>query len=189
MAYFAAGTERTAVMMVMVSIAVMPVSIVCPTNVSEPPTRVETPVPRTIPRVPCIRPEPIVYYRSVNIYRFDDVVRTINILVPYNLNGNIVRFIFLNIYRGYILVDILRQDCLQNDQTLVAFTGLYNPQIIYLSVPVEIEVTEHTVGIIQHCLELFQVLSLCKKLSYNLQIESFRDVRTVGGNGYRFFCP
>ena len=69
---------------------------------------------------------------------------------------------------------------MQNDQTLVAFANLHNAQVIYFPVPVQVQVTECAVRVVEHRLELFQVPSLCKQLSYNLQIESFRDVRTVG---------
>ena len=91
-------TERAVMMAMMVCVAMMPIPVMCPTSVSVPPTRPITPIPRTIPCVPCIRPEPIVYYRSVNIYRLDDVIGAVNVLITYYLNGNIVRFIFLNVY-------------------------------------------------------------------------------------------
>ena len=103
-------TERAAVMMVMIGIAVMPIPVVCPAAVCVPPTRPISPIPRTIPSVPCIAPEPIVDKGSVNIYRLYYVVHAVHILVADYLNRNLVVLIFLHIYRGYILEDILRKN-------------------------------------------------------------------------------
>jgi hypothetical protein len=183
-------TER-AVMMVMVPcVAVMPVPVMCPAVVYVPPIRVIAPVPRTVPCYPTRTPEPIVYNRSVNIYRLDDIVRSVYVLIAYDLHFHIVlRFVFLYVYRGHVLIDILREDSLQHYQTFATFTRLNYAQVIHLAVSVEIEVTERTVGIVEHRLELLQVLSLCEQFSYNLQIESFRDVRTVGRHRHCFVRP
>ena len=89
--------------MVMVSVAVMPVPIVCPTAMCVPPARIITPVPRTVPSVPCVAPEPIVDQGPIDINGFYDVVRTVYILVAYYLNGNLILLIFLYVYRGYVL--------------------------------------------------------------------------------------
>lgn len=120
-------TERAVVVMVMESVAVMPVPVMCPAAVYVPPTRVITPVPRTMPCVPCVAPEPIVDNGSIDIYRFDDVVRTIDVLIAYYLNADLVgRFIFLYIDRCNILIDIFGKDSLQNDESFVSFAGLYD---------------------------------------------------------------
>ena len=120
-------TERAVVVMVMESVAVMPVPVMCPAAVYVPPTRVITPIPRTMPSIPCVAPEPIVDNGSIDIYRFDDVVRTIDVLVAYYLNADLVgRFIFLYIDRCNILIDIFGKDSLQNDESFVSFAGLYD---------------------------------------------------------------
>ena len=103
-------TERAVVVMVMESVAVMPVPVMCPAAVYVPPTRVVAPIPRTMPSVPCVAPEPIVDNRSENIYRLYYIVLTVHILVADYLNRNLVVLVFLDIYRGYILEDILRQN-------------------------------------------------------------------------------
>ena len=154
--------ERAAVVVVMIGVAVMPVPIVCPTAMSVPPTRPIAPIPRTMPSIPCVAPEPIVDNRTVNIYRLDDIVGTIYVLIANYLNGNNIRLILLYIDRSNILIDILCEDRLQHDQTLVAFTRFYHAQVIYFTVSVEIEITESAVRVVEHRLELFQVLSLCK---------------------------
>ena len=115
-----------------------------------------------MPSVPSVTPEPIVYYRTVNIYRFYDIVYAVNVLITYYLYGDLILLVLLNVYRGYILVDILRQYRLENDESFASFAGLYNAQVVYLPIAVEIEITECTVGIVEHRLELLQVLSLCK---------------------------
>ena len=120
-------TERAVVVMMMESVAVMPVPVMCPAAVYIPTTRVITPVPRTMPSVPCVAPEPIVDNGSIDIYRFDDIVRTIDVLVAYHLNADLVgRFIFLYIDRCNILIDIFGKDSLQNDESFVSFAGLYD---------------------------------------------------------------
>ena len=187
--YIVCVTERAAVVVMMVSVAVMPVPIVCPTVVNVPPTRVISPVPGRMPCVPCIAPEPIIDHRTIDIYGFDDIVRTIDVLVAYYLNGYLVIRIFLNIYRSHILVDIRCKNGLENHEAFVAGTGLDHTQVVHLSVTVEIQITERAVRVVQHILELFQVLSFCKQFSYNLQIESFGDIRIIGRNRDGFICP
>ena len=159
--------------MMMVSIAAMPVPVMCPTTVSVPPSGVIPPVPGRMPSEPHIAPEPVIDHRTIHIYRLYDIVRAIDVLVAHYLNAHIVRLVFLYIYGGYVLIDILRKDSLQYDQALVAFTGLYDPQVIHFTVSVEIQVAERAVRVVKHRLELFQVLSLRKKLSYHLQVQSF----------------
>ena len=173
----------------MPGVAVTPVPIVSHQVVCVPPSGPISPVPRAMPCVPIRTPEPIVYQRTVNIYRFDDVGRTVHVLIAYDLNAYLIRLVFLYVDRGYVLIDIFRQNGLQNDQSLVAFAGLYYAQVIHLTVAIQVEVAERAVRIVEHRLELFQVLSLCKKLSYNLQVQSFGDVRTVGRNRYGLVCP
>jgi hypothetical protein len=102
--------ERAAVVVVMIGIAVMPIPVMRPAAVCVPPTGVVSPVPRTRPSIPCVAPEPIVDNRSENIYRLYDVVLTVHILVANYLNGYLVVLVFLYIYRGYILEDILRKN-------------------------------------------------------------------------------
>ncbi len=181
--------ERAAVVVVMIGVAVMPVPIVCPTVMCVPPARPITPVPRTVPSVPCVAPEPIVDQGPIDIYGFYDVVRTIYILVADYLNGNLILLIFLHVYRGYVLEDIFCQHRLQNDESLVTLTHFHYADVIHLSVAVQVQVTERAIRVIEHRLELLQVFSICEQFSYHFQIESFRDVRTLGGDRDRLLCP
>ena len=126
-AYLTSCTERAVVMVMMVCVAMTPVPIMCPTIVDVPPIRIISPIPRTIPSVPCVAPKPIVDQRSIDVNGFDDIGGTINVLITYYLYRHIVIRIFLHVYRGYVLVDILRKNGLQNDKALIAFTRLDNP--------------------------------------------------------------
>lgn len=181
--------ESAATMMMMECIAVMPIPIVCPTTMTVPPAGIISPVPRAVPCVPSIAPEPIVYNGPIDKYRFYYVVCTIDIFITDDLYFYLVFCIFLHVYGGYILEYVLREDSLQYDESLVPLTCLYYAQVVHLSVSIEIQVTECAVRVVKHRLELFQVLSLCEQFSYNLQIESFRDVRTLSGDRYCLICP
>jgi hypothetical protein len=140
----------------------MPVPVVCPTAMNIPPSRIISPVPRTRPAIPTRAPEPIIDNRSIDIHRLDDIVGTIDVLIAYYLNFHLILLVLLHVYRGNILEYILSQDCLENDQTLIAFSCLYYAQIVHLSVAVQVKITERAVRVIKHRLELFQVLSLRK---------------------------
>ena len=187
--YMTSGTERTPVMVTMPCVTVIPIPVSRPAMMNVPPTRPISPIPRTMPCVPCRTPEPIVYQRTVNINRFDDVIDAIYVFIADHLYGHVVTLVFLHVYRGYVLVYILCEDCLQNDQTLVAFSCLYYAQVIYFTVSIQVEVAERAIRVVEHRLELLKVLSLCKKLSYNLQVQTFGDVGTVGRNRYCLVCP
>ena len=148
--------------MMMVSVAVMPIPVVCPAGVPAPPTRPVIPIPGAMPCIPGIAPKPVVYQRTIDINGFDHIVGAIHILIAYYLNTHLLVLIFLHIDGSHILVDILGEHGLQNDQTLAAFAGLHYAQIVHLSVTIEVEVAECAVGVVEHRLELFQVLSLRK---------------------------
>lgn len=185
----ASVTERAAVVVMMPCVAATPIPIMRPAVMYVPPSGPITPVPRAVPCEPKITPEPVVYYRTVNEYRLDDIVGSIYVLVTYYLYAYLVLLVFLNVDRGYVLIDIFREDSLQNDQSLVSLTRLYYAQVIYLTVAIQVEVAERAVRIVEHRLELFQILRLSKQFSYNLQVQAFRDVRTVSRNCYCLFRP
>ena len=115
-----------------------------------------------MPCVPGIAPKPVVYQRTIDINGFYYVVGAVNVLIAYYLNTHLLIFIFLYVDGSYILVDILGEHGLQYDQSLAAFARLHYAQIIHLPVTIQVEVAERTVGVVEHRLELFQVLSLRK---------------------------
>lgn len=96
----------------MEGVAVMPIDIACPAATCVPPARIITPIPGTIPCVPCVAPKPIVDHRTIDIHRLYDIVRAIDVFIAYYLNGDFVLLVFLHVYGGYVLEDIFRQDSL-----------------------------------------------------------------------------
>jgi len=157
----------------MPGVATMPVPVVCPAAVCVPPTRVISPIPRTMPCVPTRAPEPVVDDWTIDVNGFDDIVAAIYIFVTHYLNANFVLLVFLHVDGRYILVDVFSQYCLQNDETLASFASLYHAQVIHLAVTVEVEVAERAVGVVEHVLKFLQVLRLCEQFCYHLQIQSF----------------
>lgn len=157
----------------MEGVATVPVPIVCPAVVYVPPAGIISPIPGRGPCTPSGTPEPVVDDGSVNIHRFDDIVGAVYIFVTDYLYRHLFFLVFFYIDRGYILIDVFRQNGLQYDETFVALACLYNAQVIHLSVTVQVKVAERAVRVVEHHLELLQVFSFCKKLSYNLQIQSF----------------
>ena len=79
-------------------VAMIPVAVHRPATPAIPPVRIIAPVPRRMPAAPCGSPEPVVDIRTVDIYRFDDVVRTIYVLITDHLCADLTRrFILLDI--------------------------------------------------------------------------------------------
>lgn len=70
----------------------------------------------TYPRRP---PEPIVDHWTIDIYRLDDIVLAIDILITHYLYGDLILLVFLHKDRRHILVNILCQDGLDNHQVAV----------------------------------------------------------------------
>ena len=81
--------ETATSVMVMKMMAVVPVSPIMDAPPSMPPMRPISPVPRRVPAYPIWTPKPVIYHRSVDIYRFDDIVGSIYILIADNLHGHL----------------------------------------------------------------------------------------------------
>lgn len=107
----------------------------------------------------------------VDIHGLDDIVRAIDILVPDDLNGYLVRLVLLNIYRRHILVDVFRQDSLQDNEAFLAFSHFDHTDIVDVAIAVQVKVAERRVGVVEQRLELLQVFGLCKKFRYYLQVK------------------
>ena len=164
-------SERTAVVMVMIGVTVMPVSVMSPTCVEVPPTRPVVPVPRAMPCIPCVAPKPIVDYGSENINRFYYVIGSVHIFIADYLNRNLIFLVLLYIYRGNILEHILCQYSLDNNQVLVVSGCLYHAQIIHHSFTVQVKIGESGVRVIEHGFELLNVLNRAEQCSHRLQIK------------------
>ena len=155
-----------------------------------PPVRVVTPVPRRRPANPERIPEPVVYVRTVDIYRFDDIVLAVYIFVTYNLCSNLAcALIFLNIDRCYVLEYILCQYGLDNNKVLVALGCLHYAEVIHYSVTVQVKIGESGVGVVEECFELLHVLYCTEQCSHRFQVERLAYVLRVGRDGDRLVCP
>ena len=107
----------------------------------------------------------------INIHGLDDIVGAVDILVTDDLDGYLVCFVFLNIYRRHILVDVFRQDSLQYDEAFLAFAHFHYADIVNIAVAVQVKVTERRVGVVEQGLKLLKVFGLCKKFRYYLQVK------------------
>lgn len=169
---FTPRAETAAVaVVVMVGIAVVPIVIIRPDAMCIPPRGIVAPIPRRGVSVPIGTPEPVVDDGLVDIHGLDDIVGAVDILIPDDLDGNLVRLVLLNIYRCHILVDVFRQDSLQDDKAFLAFSHFHHADIVNLAVAVQVEVAERRVGVVEQGLKLLKVFGLCKKFRYYLQVK------------------
>ena len=85
--------------MVMPVVAMIPVAVHRAAMPTVPPVGIIAPVPRRGPASPEGIPEPVVDIRTVDIYRLDDVVGAIDVLVTDHLRGNLAgSLVLLHIY-------------------------------------------------------------------------------------------
>lgn len=78
-----------AVVMAMICVNVAMIFVARAIAIRMPMSWVVAVVIRRMPIYPCRTPEPVVNYRTINIYRLNDVICSINIFVANNLNGNV----------------------------------------------------------------------------------------------------
>ena len=102
-------TIRAYWVMIMMPIAVVPVQEWINAMIAMPPVWIVIPVVWRMPCYPTRSPEPIVYQWTIQIYGLDDIVRTIDILVAYHLDGHGFLLVLINEDRRHILIDILGQ--------------------------------------------------------------------------------
>lgn len=110
---------RTDRMVIMVPIAVIPIQEWINAMERMPPMWIISPIVWRMPTYPRRPPEPIVDHWTIDIYRLDDIVLTIDILITNHLYGDLILLVFLHKDRSHILVDILCQDGLDNHQVAV----------------------------------------------------------------------
>ena len=145
--------ERAVWIMVVMPIAVIPIQMRCNAIVRTPPTWPIAPVVRRVPCHPCRSPEPIIYHWTVDIYRLNNIVRTIYIFVAYHLHSDLLLLILLHIDRSYILIDILCQHRLNHYQVAIIVSRFYHTQVIHFTIAIEVEVGESRVWVIEQRLK------------------------------------
>ena len=181
------GAER-AWIVVVVPIAVIPVEEWVNAMEWMPPTWPIAPVVWRMPCHPRWSPKPVVDRWTVDIYRFDDIVGTIDIFITYHLHRDLVRLIFLHKDRCHVLVDIFCQHGLYHHQVTIAVCRLYHTQVIHFAIAVQVKVRECGIGVIQQLLKLLQVFGLSEKGGYSLEVEILRDVGGSSGDGHGLVC-
>lgn len=145
--------------------------------------RVVTPVVGRIPSVVAGTPEEREDGRGINIYRFDDVVRTVEIRIADNLHvSSAVVFLFYH-DSSHILEDVAVEDSLNNYEVSFSFTGFDYSQVIHLSVLIHIQVVDAVVVVVESSFEFLQVAGVGKQIGNSPQIEVVTDVVTFGLNG------
>ena len=83
---------------------------------------VVAPVVWRVPVVPVWIPEPVVYYRTVDVNRLYYIVASVYVFVANHLNRDVFGFnIFFYIYRCYVLVDVGCKNCLYHDVVITIF--------------------------------------------------------------------
>lgn len=63
----------------------------------------------------------------------------------------------LNHQRGHILEDVVPKYCLDDEEVVVPFHGLHNPEVIDETVPVEVQVRDHVRRVVEEVFEFTYV--------------------------------
>jgi len=129
------------------------------------------PVVWRIPSVVSRSPEPGEYRRHVNVNRFDDVVRAVDVRITNYLYIISAVASALNYDGSHILKHIVTNYCLKHYKVRVSFGSFDYTKIIHLSVAVQVKVVNTGFIIIDSSLEFFQIARVCKYVSYRSQVK------------------
>ena len=123
---------------------------------------VVSPVVRRVPSVVARSPEEGENWRNVNVNRFNNVVRTVNVRVAdylYRMSA----LVFTFYYNGcHVLEHIITYHGLQYYQMRISFGRFDYAKVIYLSVAVEVKVVDSRVIIIESSFKFFQITRVGK---------------------------
>ena len=156
-------TEGTVWRIVVVNMDMMAVPDRIPTWNRTPPPRVISPIIRRMPAYPTRSPEPIVNNRTVDKNRFNHIVLTIDIFIANHLYRHVIRgFITLYKNRSNVLIDVLRQNGLQNDKALVAFPRFYHTKIVNFTIAIQVQIRVSRIRIVEQSLKLLKISRLRK---------------------------
>ena len=112
--------------------------------------------------------------RTAHKDRLDDIVRAVDVRIADNLGIVTV----LNHDGGDILTGIQRVHVLYDYQVCAVVYLLYHPQVVHISVAVQVQVAYLAGIVVEEPFELFQCARLCKGDGYCLKVEV---VTQVGG--------
>lgn len=142
-------------MVVVMPIDMLPIQVVCNAVIWMPPYWPIVPIEWGMPCYPRWTPKPIVNHRAIDIYGLNDIICTIDILIAYHLHCYRLRLrIFLHKDRSHILINILRQYSLNHYQMTFLICCFYHPQIIHITIAIQVKVRKCRIWIIQHLFKL-----------------------------------
>ncbi len=112
----------------------------------------------------------IVDSRTTDEHRLNDISGTIQIRLTYDLaiRCGILR---LHHYCCYVLEHISSQHSLDDKHMVVTANHLHHPQIINITVAVEVEVRDHITRRVEYHLKLLHRLRLSESSTYSLKVE------------------
>lgn len=95
-----------------------------------------------------------IYCRYGDIHGLDDIFRAIDIGRTYNLYTSIgIDCSHLRDKGGDVLIHIIGKHCLNDKDVGISFHRFYNPQIIHITVAVQVQVRQHIGRIIEQILK------------------------------------
>lgn len=152
-----------------------------------------TPMPRGVPGHISRAYQVGIYRGHGNIHRLDDIFGPINIWGTYNLDTCVgVNRRDLRNESGDILIHVVGKNCLDDKDVRIALHRLHNPQVIYITVTVEIKIRQHIGRIVEQILKFLNCCRLCECRTYSLKVKAkgnvFADCRDMGG-GSCSRCP
>lgn len=163
--------ETATGVVVVISVNMVVVVIPDPRIIAGVPAGVITPVIRRVPANPSRSPEPVVNNRAIEIYRLNNIVGAIYILVTYDLHGHCLVGLTLNIDGGYILINVLCKHSLQDDKAVLPLPYFDDAQIVHHSVAVEVEVVEMALLGIEFFFKVLKIVHFAEESSHSLEVE------------------
>ena len=165
--------ETATGVMVVISVDMVVVVMPEPRIIARVPARVIAPIIRRVPANPRRSPEPVINDRAIDIYRFNDIVGAIDILVTYDLHGHCPVSLPLHVDGGDILINILCKHSLQDDKAVLPLAYFDHAQIVHHAVAVEVEVVEMALLGIEFFFKLLKIVHFAEQRSHSLEVEVF----------------
>ncbi len=121
--------------------------------------------------------------RRCHIRRLNDIFGSVYIRVTYYLYVRARNRRNFGNKGSNILIDISRQDCLDKEHVCITLHRFQYAQVIYITITVQVQVTQHIRRVIQQVLKVLHRIRLCKSSADGLQIQIEGDVLTNCRNG------
>ena len=108
------------------------------------------------------------------------VVRTVDVRVSDDLHVVRCEMRVLHDYGGYILEYVSSEHGLDDEEVVAAMEGLDYAEVVYVTIPVEVEVGDDVGVVVEEGLELLYGRGLGESGCYGLEIKLERDIVVVG---------